>query len=188
MFDKYSENQLLNKTNIKTSEPPPPSSNNSNLNKLHWADAVRSLPRTHQPTPPWHSASGRNADIDVFEQEMVNSGQFTVVGQSKNKDNTVKQQIKRIIGKKITENCKLKAEKLLVNKTVYSMSNVQKCNRTDVEEFLSSNGIKVLTCFPVFKKSELESEIKDQTEKNNRESTSFRICIDSNERPKHHTK
>ncbi|ESN95320.1 hypothetical protein HELRODRAFT_179383 [Helobdella robusta] len=125
MFDKYNENQLLNKTNIKTGEPPPPSSNSSNLNKLHWADAVRSLPRTPQPTPPWHSAGGRNANIDVFEQEMVNSGQFTVVGQSKNKANTVKQQIKKIIGKKITENCKLKAEKLLVNKTVYSMSNVQ---------------------------------------------------------------
>ncbi|ESO04003.1 hypothetical protein HELRODRAFT_173055 [Helobdella robusta] len=53
----------------KTSEPSPPSSNSSNLNKLHWADAVRSLPRTPQPTPPWHSAGGRSADIDVFEQK-----------------------------------------------------------------------------------------------------------------------
>ncbi|ESO04816.1 hypothetical protein HELRODRAFT_172491 [Helobdella robusta] len=67
--------------------------------------------------------------------------------------NSNKRSAPKIIGKKEVD-CKLKADKVLYNKRVYSMSNIQKCSASDVSEFLSSCGINVLSCYPVFKNTE----------------------------------
>ncbi|ESO12258.1 hypothetical protein HELRODRAFT_158736 [Helobdella robusta] len=119
---------------------------------------------------------------------------FTLVKHGKkNANNKVSQATKRtatkIIGKKVLENCKLKANKDPTKKPVFCISNVQRCRRSDVMEYLSANGINVITCYPVIKKTEEKISAKtnsnnssdEQNELKNRdeeESTVFRVCID----------
>ncbi|ESN99234.1 hypothetical protein HELRODRAFT_162749 [Helobdella robusta] len=95
--------------------------------------------------------------------------------------NSNKRSAPKIIGKKEVD-CKLKADKVLYNKRVYLMSNIQKCSASDVSEFLSSCGINVLSCYPVFKNTE-PSKVP-HTNRDNQDSSMFRVCIDKIDSPK----
>ncbi|ESO03905.1 hypothetical protein HELRODRAFT_172933 [Helobdella robusta] len=95
--------------------------------------------------------------------------------------NSNKRSAPKIIGKNEVD-CKLKADKVLYNKRVYSMSNIQKCSASDVSEFLSSCGINVLSCYPVFKNTE-PSKVP-HTNRDNQDSSMFRVCIDKIDSPK----
>ncbi|ESN97516.1 hypothetical protein HELRODRAFT_193227 [Helobdella robusta] len=83
----------------------------------------------------------------------------------------------------------IKLIKISQKKSVFCISNVQRCRRSDVMDYLSANGINVITCYPVTKKTEEKISAKtnsnnssdEQNELKNRneeESTVFRVCID----------
>ncbi|ESO00471.1 hypothetical protein HELRODRAFT_175912 [Helobdella robusta] len=106
---------------------------------------------------------------------------------------TVEKKPVRIIGQKILDNGKLKADKELIKKSVFCLSNISKCLRNDVVEYLTTNGIRVLSCYPVvkqFKKKSTASEnsidnntvnYSDDKTKDDIESSMFRVCIDRND-------
>ncbi|ESO01799.1 hypothetical protein HELRODRAFT_160966 [Helobdella robusta] len=106
---------------------------------------------------------------------------------------TVEKKPVRIIGQKILDNGKLKADKELIKKPVFCLSNISKCHRNDVEEYLTTNGIRLLSCYPVvkqFKKKSIASEnsidnntvnYSDDKTKDDIESSMFRVCIDRND-------
>ncbi|ESN97946.1 hypothetical protein HELRODRAFT_177610 [Helobdella robusta] len=77
---------------------------------------------------------------------------------------------------------KTPAEKNLIKKTVFLMSNVKRCHRNDVIDFLKTSGINVISCFPVIKRS--NQEISDPVNKDEEESTMFRVCVESCDGPK----
>ncbi|ESO00605.1 hypothetical protein HELRODRAFT_175574 [Helobdella robusta] len=88
-----------------------------------------------------------------------------------------KKGVKKIIGNKDSEDCKLKANKILIKKSFFSVSNVMKCHRDDVVEYLKSNDINVLSCYPVLKRSEMANDSTPDIE--NEHSTMFRVCVES---------
>ncbi|ESO02494.1 hypothetical protein HELRODRAFT_161769 [Helobdella robusta] len=88
-----------------------------------------------------------------------------------------KKGVKKIIGNKDSEDCKLKANKILIKKSFFSVSNVMKCHRNDVVEYLKSNDINVLSCYPVLKRSEMANDSTPDIE--NEHSTMFRVCVES---------
>ncbi|ESN96846.1 hypothetical protein HELRODRAFT_178646 [Helobdella robusta] len=83
--------------------------------------------------------------------------------------------------------------KELIKKSVFCLSNISKCHGNDVEEYLTTNGIRVLSCYPVvkqFKKKSTASEnsidnntvnYSDDKTKDDIESSMFRVCIDRND-------
>ena len=83
---------------------------------------------------------------------------------------------KVIVGKKIDINSKLQANKVL-NKSFFSISNVMKCHRNMVIDYLKDNEINVISCYPVFKSSVKEGE-KITYSNNDEESTMFRVCVE----------
>ncbi|ESN93151.1 hypothetical protein HELRODRAFT_181259 [Helobdella robusta] len=48
---------------------------------------------------------------------------------------------------------KLSADKKLIKKSVFAMSNIKKCSRSNVIDYLSEVGIQVISCYPVLKRS-----------------------------------
>ncbi|ESN96789.1 hypothetical protein HELRODRAFT_163912 [Helobdella robusta] len=66
----------------------------------------------------------------------------------------------KIVGNKVSNDCKLKAEKQLIKKSFFMMSNIQRCHRDDVVEYFSTNGIKC-TMFRVCVESCDASKMKD---------------------------
>ncbi|ESN94457.1 hypothetical protein HELRODRAFT_164303 [Helobdella robusta] len=70
---------------------------------------------------------------------------------------TVEKKPVRTIGQKILDYCKLKTDKELVKKSVFCLSNISKSHRNDVEEYLNTNGIRVLSCYPVVKQFKKKS-------------------------------
>lgn len=52
-----------------------------------------------------------------------------------------------------------------------------KCHRDDVTEYLKSNDINVLSCYPVLKRSEPTTD--NITDIENEHSTMFRVCVES---------
>ncbi|ESO12176.1 hypothetical protein HELRODRAFT_158638 [Helobdella robusta] len=107
-----------------------------------------------------------------------NNGGTTSNNNNENTANikTVKKTTK-VIGKKVIEDCKLRADKNLIKISVFSISNLSKSHRRDVVELLTSVGINVITCYPVIQKSEMSLE--KNLDKDEQESTMFRVCIDS---------
>ena len=101
-----------------------------------------------------------------------------------NSDNVknAKNSTKKCIGNKVIENCKLKAEKEIIMKKVFSLSNVQKCHKNDVTEFLTTSGIRVVSCYPVFKRADGPKE--NFVNKDDEESSMFRVCIESSDSKK----
>ncbi|ESN91525.1 hypothetical protein HELRODRAFT_165575 [Helobdella robusta] len=85
----------------------------------------------------------------------------------------------KIIGNKVNNECKLKAEKIIVKKSFFMMSNVKKCHRNDVAEYLTENGIRVISCFPIFNKTEAENKGKEN--KIDESSTMFRVCVEKSD-------
>ncbi|ESN95671.1 hypothetical protein HELRODRAFT_179142 [Helobdella robusta] len=162
-------NNVSKKVNIKSvssnnvNNPLPPI--NQNAPRILWADVVSSptldeaftLVKRHNKRPRLNVSLEAN-----------NNGETTSnnnnVGTTSNNNNENTANIKtakkttKVIGKKVIEDCKLRADKNLIKKSVFSMSNLSKCHRRDVVEFLTSVGINVITCYPVIKKSEMSLE------------------------------
>lgn len=88
----------------------------------------------------------------------------------------------RIIGSKINGNSILQADKSLIKKSVFAMSNVKKCNKNNVIDYLTEVGIPVISCFPVLKRTAASTGSTPHNE--NEESTMFRVCINSSDAPK----
>ena len=90
----------------------------------------------------------------------------------------------KIVGKKVCESS-LKASKTFIKKKTYHLGNVSKCPKEAITEHLSANGIQVISCYPLFKRTENADDVnsldKGTTNTNGKESTAFRICIEENE-------
>ncbi|ESN96176.1 hypothetical protein HELRODRAFT_163210 [Helobdella robusta] len=130
-----------------------------------WADVVSSpnldeaftLVKRHNKRPRLNVSLEANSNGGTTS--INNNGETTSNNNNENTANikTAKKPTK-VIGKKVVEDCKLRADKNLIKKSVFSMSNISKCHRKDVVEFLTSNGINVITCYPVLKKTEISSD------------------------------
>ncbi|ESO05435.1 hypothetical protein HELRODRAFT_171836, partial [Helobdella robusta] len=113
-----------------------------------------------------------------------------------NNKQTGKKTAMKIIGKKVSNDCKLKADKILMKKSVFCLSNVSKCPRNDVMAYLTDNGIHVVSCYPVLKQfnkmapastADVNNNNNSQTENkktDEEESSTFRVCIDSSDSKK----
>ncbi|ESN97378.1 hypothetical protein HELRODRAFT_178169 [Helobdella robusta] len=168
--------------NVNNTLPPV----NQNAPGILWADVVSSptldeaftLVKRHNKRPRL------NVSLEVNNNggttSINNNGETTSNNNNENTANikTAKKPTK-VISKKVVEDCKLRADKNLIKKSVFSMSNISKCHRRDVVEFLTSNGINVITCYPVLKKTEISSD--KNFDKDDQESTMFRVCIDSSD-------
>ncbi|ESO11102.1 hypothetical protein HELRODRAFT_184556 [Helobdella robusta] len=154
--------------------------------RILWADVVSSpnldeaftLVKRHNKRPRLNVSLEANSNGGTTSNN--NNGEITSNNNNENTANikTAKKPTK-VIGKKVVEDCKLRADKNLIKKSVFSMSNISKCHRRDVVEFLTSNGINVITCYPVLKKTEISSD--KNFDKDDQESTMFRVCIDSSD-------
>ncbi|ESN91910.1 hypothetical protein HELRODRAFT_181965 [Helobdella robusta] len=118
-------------------------------------------------------------EVEKNNNEIKSSGTTSNTG---NVNASIPKPIKKIIGIKVIDNCKLQAEKNLIKKTVFLMSNVKRCHRNDVIDFLKTSGINVISCFPVIKRS--NQDISDPVNKDEEESTMFRVCVESCDGPK----
>ncbi|ESN93561.1 hypothetical protein HELRODRAFT_180879 [Helobdella robusta] len=97
--------------------------------------------------------------------------------------NKITKPTKKIIGnKKNDDNCKIEANKMLIKKSFFSMSNVQKCHRNDVSDYLKSIEVNVISCYPVVKRA--DTSTTDNTSNDDTESTMIRVCIESCEAAK----
>ncbi|ESN92809.1 hypothetical protein HELRODRAFT_164928 [Helobdella robusta] len=83
----------------------------------------------------------------------------------------------KIIGNKINEGCRLQANEYLVKKKVFLMSNLKACNRSDIMDFLSTNGIKVITCYPVLVGK--DKSVDKASNKDDDDASSFRVCVEA---------
>ncbi|ESO04774.1 hypothetical protein HELRODRAFT_172446 [Helobdella robusta] len=163
--------------------------NNVQTSQTCWSEVTKSpTESTEQPfTLVKHGKKQRSMNSNL---EVKNTVDDVTLSQANIKvSQATKRTATKIIGKKVLENCKLKADKDLTKKSVFCISNVQRCRRSDVMEYLSANGINVITCYPVIKKTEEKISAKtnsnnssdEQNELKNRneeESTVFRVCID----------
>ncbi|ESO12813.1 hypothetical protein HELRODRAFT_159398 [Helobdella robusta] len=120
--------------------------------------------------------------IDVNNQNFNPGNLCGTTGNTGNVNASIPKPIKKIIGIKVIDNCKLQTKKNLIKKTVFLMSNVKRCHRNDVIDFLKTSGINVISCFPVIKRS--NQEISDPVNKDEEESTMFRVCVESCDGPK----
>ncbi|ESO08437.1 hypothetical protein HELRODRAFT_169280 [Helobdella robusta] len=75
------------------------------------------------------------------------------------------------------DNCKIKANKMFIKKSFFSMSNVQKSHRNNVIDYLKSIEINVISCYPVVKRA--DTSTTDNTSNDDTESTMFKVCIES---------
>ncbi|ESO03495.1 hypothetical protein HELRODRAFT_173799 [Helobdella robusta] len=98
-----------------------------------------------------------------------------------NKMEQSKKPAKRNIGTKIMEHVKLQPDKIIMKKKVFCLSNVKKCHRDDVVEFLQTSGINVITCFPVIKRTD---ETDPKAINNDEHSTMFRVCVEKKDEGK----
>ncbi|ESO09808.1 hypothetical protein HELRODRAFT_184564 [Helobdella robusta] len=89
---------------------------------------------------------------------------------------TGKKTTMKIIGKKVSNDCKLKADKILMKKSVFCLSNVSKCHRNDVMAYLTDNAS---TADVNNNNSQTENKKTDEEE-----SSTFRVCIDSSDSKK----
>ncbi|ESN89827.1 hypothetical protein HELRODRAFT_183105 [Helobdella robusta] len=99
----------------------------------------------------------------LVKQSNNTSGELTVQSRTVQKQASTRLQKKvsnKIVGNKVSNDCKLKAEKQLIKKSFFMMSNIQRCHRDDVVEYLPTNGIKS-TMFRVCVESCDASKMKD---------------------------
>ncbi|ESO00615.1 hypothetical protein HELRODRAFT_175589 [Helobdella robusta] len=155
--------------------------NNQNFNPGNlWSDAEKTP--VEDGFREYISRNKKRARLNNSSEdnnEMKSSG---TTGNTGNVNASIPKPIKKIIGIKVIDNCKLQAEKNLIKKTVFLMSNVKRCHRNDVIDFLKTSGINVISCFPVIKRS--NQEISDPVNKDEEESTMFRVCVESCDGPK----
>ncbi|ESN90063.1 hypothetical protein HELRODRAFT_182855 [Helobdella robusta] len=88
----------------------------------------------------------------------------------------------KIVGAKKNDNNKLSADKKLIKKSVFAMSNIKKCSRSNVIDYLSEVGIQVISCYPVLKRSLAPSGTLPRNE--GEDSTMFRVCINASDTSK----
>ncbi|ESO00493.1 hypothetical protein HELRODRAFT_175930 [Helobdella robusta] len=88
----------------------------------------------------------------------------------------------KIVGAKKNDNNKLSADKKLIKKSVFAMSNIKKCSRSNVIDYLSEVGIQVISCYPVQKRSLAPSGTLPRNE--DEDSTMFRVCINASDTSK----
>ncbi|ESN94246.1 hypothetical protein HELRODRAFT_164051 [Helobdella robusta] len=110
--------------------------------------------------------------------------------------NKLEKKAMKIIGKKVSNDCKLKADKILMKKFVFCLSNVSKCHRNDVMAYLTDNGIHVVSCYSVLKQfnkmapastADVNNNNNSQTENkktDEEEYSTFRLCIDRSDSKK----
>ncbi|ESN97647.1 hypothetical protein HELRODRAFT_177702 [Helobdella robusta] len=172
----YNKDKNTSKLNINSV----PSAVNSDMNKqavtskpaMFWSDEI-TTPTDDNPLPysvvVRNKKSARTNNSPVANQVNPND-QSSLKGNPPNQPN-------KIIGLKKCATDKLCAEKIIVKKSVFAMSNVKKCSRSKVVEYLSDIGINVLSCFPVSKLS----TVPPGTTLNNDdiESTMFRVCVNT---------
>ncbi|ESN92789.1 hypothetical protein HELRODRAFT_164905 [Helobdella robusta] len=115
-----------------------------------------------------------NSSTNRIETNSNNANRQNIINYSE----VAKKVSNKIVGNKVSNNCKLKAEKQPIKKSFFMISNILQCHRDDVVEYLSTNGIKVISYFSVFKKSNNSIE---GTKNNNddEQSTIFRVCVES---------
>ncbi|ESO10468.1 hypothetical protein HELRODRAFT_183625 [Helobdella robusta] len=158
--------------------------NNDLMQKpILWSDAVK-IPAEVNVLPLTDKIP---VEVDASPFTVVNrprKNQNKNIPEMKSDENIVntetgkkKKSVKKIIGNKDSEDCKLKANKILIKKSFFSVSNVIKCHRDDVVEYLKSNDINVLLCYPVLKRSEMANDSTPDIE--NEHSTMFRVCVES---------
>ncbi|ESO00893.1 hypothetical protein HELRODRAFT_175389 [Helobdella robusta] len=88
----------------------------------------------------------------------------------------------KIVGAKKNDNNKLSADKKLIKKSVFAMSNIKKCSRSNVIDYLSEVGIQVISCYPVLKRSMVPSGTLPRNE--DEDSTMLRVCINASDTSK----
>ncbi|ESN96790.1 hypothetical protein HELRODRAFT_163913 [Helobdella robusta] len=156
--------------------------NNGSNNSTLWADVVRTpTENIDQPFTVVQSKKRPRLNItpEMVERSNVNSGSII----KSVTENMMEKPVRKIIGnKKNDELCKIKANKMLIKKSFFSMSNVQKSHRNDVMEYLKSIDINVISCFPVLKRT--DSPANESPNNDDCESTMFRVCVESSDAAK----
>ncbi|ESO05014.1 hypothetical protein HELRODRAFT_172027 [Helobdella robusta] len=139
----YNKDKNTSKLNINSV----PSAVNSDMNKqavtskpaMFWSDEI-TTPTDDNPLPysvvVRNKKSARTNNSPVANQVNPND-QSSLKGNPPNQPN-------KIIGLKKCATDKLCAEKIIVKKSVFAMSNVKKCSRSKVVEYLSDIGINLV--------------------------------------------
>ncbi|ESO11191.1 hypothetical protein HELRODRAFT_183432 [Helobdella robusta] len=182
-INKYSldSTNLINKylvSNLHEPELEIAKINSVNNNNIPWSDAVQTPSDMLQT---YAMVVNRNKNRTKLSTSSVEKN-INVVNTVKNPPNEninkmeqSKKPAKRIIGTKIIEHVKLQPDKIIMKKKVFCLSNVKKCHRDDVVEFLQTSGINVITCFPVIKRTD---ETDPKAINNDEHSTMFRVCVE----------
>ncbi|ESO10385.1 hypothetical protein HELRODRAFT_183709 [Helobdella robusta] len=153
--------------------------NNGSNNSTLWADVVRTpTENIDQPFTVVQSKKRPRLNITPEMVERSNVNNESII-----KSTTkimMEKPVRKIIGnKKNDELCKIKANKMLIKKSFFSMSNVQKCHRNDVIEYLKSIDINIISCFSVLKRT--DSPANESPNNDDCESTMFRVCVESSD-------
>ncbi|ESN96590.1 hypothetical protein HELRODRAFT_163672 [Helobdella robusta] len=162
-----------------------------NVSSSLWSDIAKS----EDNGTPFSTVNGKKSRQNNNNCEKQNNSGETSNNPTNNKQ-TGKKTAMKIIGKKVSNDCKLKADKILMKKSVFCLSNVSKCHRNDVMTYLTDNGIHVVSCYPVLKQfnkmapastADVNNNNNSQTENkktDEEESSTFRVCIDSSDSKK----
>ena len=168
----------------------PPSSNDLNNNCFNNKESTNSglsLQQNSALTHPYinqlWSDTAENPELRQAQNNLSTDG-FTTVVRRRHHTNTSNKLItnqnvprKPIKGTCTTENLNLKANRKLIEKSHFHVGNVGKCTKQKMVDFLSSQDINVISCFPLFKKSVDSSNHPHPT--SDSATTSFKVTIDS---------
>ncbi|ESN92677.1 hypothetical protein HELRODRAFT_164762 [Helobdella robusta] len=169
------DNRVNNNNNFSSNNS---GDNNGSNNSTLWADVRTPTENIDQPFTAVQSKKRPRLNItpEMVERSNVNNGSIIKSAI----ENMMEKPVRKIIGnKKNDELCKIKANKMLIKKSFFSMSNVQKCHRNDVMEYLKSIDINVISCFPVQKRT--DSPANESPNNDDCESTMFRVCVESSD-------
>ena len=81
---------------------------------------------------------------------------------------------KVVVGSRAPKESKITANKSVLQKRIFHISNVTKCVASDVVDHLRLSQVDVISCFPAFKKDKNSVKPDDS-----QPSTSFRLCVDA---------
>ncbi|ESN91121.1 hypothetical protein HELRODRAFT_182195 [Helobdella robusta] len=150
-INKPEVNKLKNKLNSNvvsdySTEMTNKEGQKKNVSSSLWSDIAKS----EDNGIPFSTVNGKKSRRNNNNCEKQNNSGETSNNPTNNKQ-TGKKTAMKIIGKKVSNDCKLKADKILMKKSVFCLSNVSKCHRNDVMAYLTDNGIHVVSCYPVLK-------------------------------------
>ncbi|ESO11479.1 hypothetical protein HELRODRAFT_166469 [Helobdella robusta] len=147
------------------------------LNKPLWSEILKS-PRTENEES-FTTANHNKPRSFIFGNNTKDGGNMPLLAATKYDVPTKKPRVK-IIGKK-----------------VFCLSNIKSYHKNDVVDYLSSNGINVISCFPVQKSVNKNSSVsansnegdnlnnhKSVENREEKEATTFRVCIASSDAEK----